>query len=81
MPSTTDIAMASKPASKPTGARITAIMLAAGQSTRMDARNKLLLEVGGRPMVRHVAETLLASRVDAVIAVLGHEHAAIGRSA
>jgi molybdenum cofactor cytidylyltransferase len=76
MPSTTDIAMASRPESKP-GARIAAILLAAGQSTRMGARNKLLLEVGGRPMVRHVAETLLASRVDAVIAVLGHEHAAI----
>jgi molybdenum cofactor cytidylyltransferase len=31
-------------------------------------------------MVRHVAETLLASRVDAVIAVLGHEHAAIAQA-
>jgi molybdenum cofactor cytidylyltransferase len=76
MPSTTDIAMASRPESKP-GARIAAILLAAGQSTLMGARNKLLLEVGGQPMVRRVAKTLLASRVDAVIAVLGHEHAAV----
>ena len=80
MPSTTDITMASRPDSKPAGARITAILLAAGQSTRMGARNKLLLEVGGRPMVRHVALTLLASRVDGVIAVLGHQHAAIAQA-
>jgi molybdenum cofactor cytidylyltransferase len=72
--------MASRPDSKPAGARISAILLAAGRSTRMGARNKLLLEIGGRPMVRHVAETLLASRVDAVIAVLGHEHAAIAQA-
>ena len=80
MPSTTDIATASRPESKPAGARITAILLAAGQSTRMGARNKLLLDVGGRPMVRHAAETLLASRIDAVIAVLGHEHAGLGEA-
>ena len=80
MPSTTDIAMASRPESKPAGARLTAILLAAGQSTRMGARHKLLLDVGGRPMVRHVAETLLASRIDAVIAVLGHEHAALAEA-
>ena len=80
MPSTTDIARASRPESNPDGARITAILLAAGQSTRMGARNKLLLEVGGQPMVRHVALTLLASRIDAVIAVLGHEHAAVAEA-
>ena len=79
MPSTTDIAMASRPASKP-GARIAVILLAAGQSTRMGAPNKLLLEVGGQPMVRRAAKTLLASRVDAVIAVLGHEHAAVAEA-
>ena len=33
MPSTTDIATASRPESKPAGARTTAILLAAGQST------------------------------------------------
>ena len=77
MPSTTDIAVASRPDSRPPGARIVAILLAAGQSTRMGGRNKLLLEVGGEPMVRRVAATLLASRIDAVIAVLGHGHAAV----
>jgi molybdenum cofactor cytidylyltransferase len=80
MPSITDLTMASTPESKPTGAQITAILLAAGQSTRMGPRNKLLLDVGGQPMVRHVAETLLASHVDAVIAVLGHEHTAVAEA-
>ena len=80
MPSTPDITMGPKLASKPAGARITAILLAAGQSTRMGAHNKLLLEVSSQPMVRHAAKTLLTSRVDAVIAVLGHEHAAIAQA-
>lgn len=80
MPSTTDIAGASRPASEPTGAQVTAILLAAGHSTRMGARNKLLLDVGGQAMVRHVAATLLASHVDAVIAVLGHEHTAVAQA-
>jgi molybdenum cofactor cytidylyltransferase len=80
MPSTTDIAAVWGPASKPAGAGVAAILLAAGQSTRMGAHNKLLLEVGGQPMVRHVAETLLASRVDALIAVLGHAHVAVAEA-
>jgi molybdenum cofactor cytidylyltransferase len=33
---------------------IGAVVLAAGSSSRMGAEDKLLLEVGGRPMVRHV---------------------------
>ena len=43
----------------------------------MGDRNKLLLDVGGRPMVRRVAETLLASRVREVIAVLGYDRARV----
>jgi molybdenum cofactor cytidylyltransferase len=53
--------------------RIVAILLAAGRSLRMGDRNKLLMDVGGGPMVRRVAKTLLDSRVREVIAVLGHE--------
>jgi GTP:adenosylcobinamide-phosphate guanylyltransferase len=80
MPSIIDITMAYRPERKPPGARTTAILLAAGQSTRMGAHNKLLLDVGGQPMVRRVAETLLASRIDSVLAVLGHEHTAIAEA-
>ncbi|MGE4218118.1 MAG: NTP transferase domain-containing protein [Alphaproteobacteria bacterium] len=53
--------------------KIAALILAAGQSRRMGPRNKLLIEVGGIPMVRRVAEAALASKARPVIAVLGHE--------
>jgi molybdenum cofactor cytidylyltransferase len=58
-------------------AQIVAILLAAGRSQRMGERNKLLMDVGGRPMVRRAAETLLDSRVREVVAVLGHDHARV----
>ncbi|MGA7800482.1 MAG: nucleotidyltransferase family protein [Gammaproteobacteria bacterium] len=58
--------------------RICALLLAAGESRRMGATNKLMLEVGGEPLVRRTARTLLASRVEDVVAVLGHEAAAVG---
>jgi molybdenum cofactor cytidylyltransferase len=57
----------------PREARIGALVLAAGQSRRMGEVNKLLIEIDGKPMVRHVAETVLASRAGPVVAVLGHE--------
>jgi molybdenum cofactor cytidylyltransferase len=53
--------------------RIAALILAAGQSRRMGEVNKLLIEIGGKPMVRRVAESVLASAASPVIAVLGHE--------
>ncbi len=56
---------------------IAALILAAGQSRRMGKTNKLLAEVGGRAMVRRVAEAVLASRAGPVIVVTGHEHAAV----
>jgi molybdenum cofactor cytidylyltransferase len=59
---------------------VVAILLAAGRSSRMGGRNKLLLDVHGEPMVRRAAATLLASRVDQVIAVLGHDRALVARA-
>ena len=35
------------------------ILLAAGLSTRMGARNKMLLPVRGQPLIRHVAGRLI----------------------
>jgi len=55
------------------GRRIAAIILAAGRSTRMGGPNKLLAEIGGRPLVRIAAEEALASRVQPVIVVTGHQ--------
>jgi molybdenum cofactor cytidylyltransferase len=68
---------------KPTpGPRIAALLLAAGQSSRMGS-NKLLAEVDGRPMVARVAQRLLSSHARPIIAVLGNEadrvDAALGR--
>lgn len=60
--------------------RIVAILLAAGRSQRMGDRNKLLLNIGGQPMVPRVAEILLESRVCEVIAVLGHDHARVAEA-
>ena len=52
---------------------IGAIILAAGRSTRMGS-NKLLEDLNGKPLVRHVAEAALASKVHPVIVVTGHQH-------
>ena len=52
---------------------VSAILLAAGQSRRMGDVNKLLLPVGGMPLVRHVTRVLQASRIVELIVVLGHE--------
>jgi molybdenum cofactor cytidylyltransferase len=55
------------------GHNIAAVVLAAGQSTRMGAVNKMLAEIGGKPLVRIAAEQALASRAKPVIVVSGHE--------
>lgn len=51
---------------------IVAIVPAAGMSTRM-GRNKLLLTFNGQSLIARAVDTLLASQVDQVILVLGHE--------
>lgn len=50
--------------------RIFALVLAAGESRRM-GRPKQLLELGGKPLVRHAVEAALAAPVDGVIVVIG----------
>jgi molybdenum cofactor cytidylyltransferase len=55
------------------GRHIAAVVLAAGRSTRMGAINKLIAEIGGKPLVRIAAEQALASRASPVIVVSGHE--------
>jgi molybdenum cofactor cytidylyltransferase len=52
---------------------VAAVVLAAGRSTRMGAVNKLIAEIGGKPLVRIAAEQALASRASPVIVVTGHE--------
>lgn len=52
---------------------IAAVVLAAGRSTRMGAINKLIAEIGGKPLVRIAAEQALASHARSVIVVTGHQ--------
>jgi molybdenum cofactor cytidylyltransferase len=51
---------------------LTAIVPAAGLSTRM-GRNKLLLSFKGKPLIAHAVDTLLASQIQNVVVVVGHE--------
>lgn len=50
-----------------------AIILAAGQSRRMGAVNKLLIEVDGKPMMRHAVDAARKAGADPVIIVTGHQ--------
>jgi len=52
---------------------IAVIVLAAGRSTRMGARNKLLEDLGGEPIVAHVTKQALASKARRVVVVTGHQ--------
>ena len=53
--------------------RVAAVVLAAGQSRRMGKRNKLLAEVGGRPMVVRAVDAAIESRASSVYVVTGHQ--------
>ena len=54
-------------------AHVSALVLAAGCSTRMGPVNKLLAPFGGRAMVRHVAGQIAGSSARPVVVVTGHE--------
>lgn len=58
---------------------ISAVILAAGLSTRM-GRLKLLLPYGEHTVIEQIASVLLASPVDEVLAVTGHKHVAVQTS-
>ncbi|MGE7368553.1 nucleotidyltransferase family protein [Neorhizobium sp. NPDC001467] len=51
---------------------IGAVLLAAGQSRRMNGQHKLLAEFDGIPLVRRSAQMLLASLARPVVVVTGH---------
>jgi molybdenum cofactor cytidylyltransferase len=58
--------------------RIASIVLAAGRSSRMGPRNKLLEQIGGEPMVRRVAAVANGSGAKPVVVVTGYEAAEVG---
>ena len=53
--------------------RVAGVLLAAGTSSRFGDDNKLLATVGGEPVVRRAARTLVDAGVDPVVVVVGHE--------
>lgn len=69
----------------PRSARVAAIVLAAGRSSRMGPNNKLLARLDGAPLVTRAVDAALASRATPVIVVLGHDaervRAALGERA
>jgi molybdenum cofactor cytidylyltransferase len=63
-------------------ARIAAILLAAGASSRFKAAgggeaSKLVAALAGKPLVRHAAEAALASTARPVVVVTGHDGEAV----
>lgn len=54
------------------------IVLAAGESRRMGASNKLHMPVMGEPLLRHSVKTWLAARAREIVVVLGHQSAETG---
>ncbi len=57
----------------PAHLRVTAVVLAAGRSTRMAPVNKLTADYQGAALVRHAAAAALASRAAEVVVVTGHD--------
>jgi molybdenum cofactor cytidylyltransferase len=63
--------------------QVAAIILAAGEAKRFRRspnETKLVAELEGKPIVRHVAEAALASRAYPVLLVTGHAHEQVSSS-
>ena len=52
---------------------VSLVVLAAGESRRFEAGNKLLYRVGGKTLIRRVIETALNSLAGEVVVVTGHD--------
>jgi molybdenum cofactor cytidylyltransferase len=70
-------AAAPVPMLAPDAAKIAAVVLAAGRSSRMGGPNKLLSDVIGGRMIARVVRSALGSSARPVIVVLGHDAAAV----
>ena len=53
---------------------ITAILLAAGQSKRIPNENKLIKKFKNKPLINHILKSLIKSKINKIIIVLGYEH-------
>jgi len=52
---------------------ISAILLAAGQSKRMNGQNKLNKIINNQPLIKHSINNILESNIDELIVVLGYQ--------
>lgn len=57
----------------PAGFRCSAVVLAAGQSSRMGGPNKLLLPLAGEPLIRRTLQTVLQAGMQETVVVTGHQ--------
>lgn len=62
----------------PGAPRVLGVVLAAGTASRMGG-SKVVLPVGGRPMVARVVDAALASRLSGTVVVVGNEAGAVRR--
>ena len=53
---------------------IKAILLAAGQSKRLKGENKLIKKFNNKPLITYPLNSLLKSKVNKIIIVLGHQY-------
>tara|TARA_Y100000590_G_scaffold311116_1_gene351513 strand:- start:2029 stop:2598 length:570 start_codon:yes stop_codon:yes gene_type:complete len=52
---------------------ISSILLAAGQSKRMNGENKLVKKINGIPLIKYSIKNILTSSIDNIVVVLGYE--------
>ena len=50
-----------------------AILLAAGESKRMNGENKLTKLINGKPLINHSVNNILESSIDELIIIIGHQ--------
>jgi len=60
---------------------ISAILLAAGQSKRIRGENKLLKKYKGKILINHILKSLIKSKANKIIIVLGYENRKIKKIA
>lgn len=58
-------------------AKVHAVVLAAGRSSRMGGPNKLMAHFSGKPLIRQTVERALASKLSGAVVVTGHQAARI----
>ena len=59
---------------------ISAILLAAGQSKRLEGENKLIKYFKNKPLINHSIDALIKSKVNKIIIVLGYQSNKVKKS-